>query len=211
MDDQLQDDLAVERVGLAGLERRAQVPLHHREHRLDLPALAVLLPREPPLQPSSPAAPRSARPSVLPLLAAHGRREDALDAELLAAEDVRSFALVARVAQDCLHAMSRERLSHEFRELDDVGLRSAVDVTAQDEVALHIADGRELRETALVVPAVMPAPTGVVAGYVACLHAGRIDRRGLVRRGYQAAALREPNRLVKESSRAPFFRRRRSA
>ena len=143
--------------------------------------------------------------------AAHRRREDALDAKFLAAEDVRAFALVTGVAEDGPKPVPRERLLHDLRELHDVGLRPPVHEPTEDDVTLHVAEGGEFRETALPVAAMAPAATGVVAGDVARLHAGGVYRRGVALLADQAAATGELHALIKEPGSAPFFRRRFSA
>ena len=208
MDDQSQGHFAVDGKGLPRPERGAEVALHHREDRLDLRPLAVFLLGEPLVEREAIPAADRARLAVFPFLPAHGRREDAPHAEFLAAEHMRAFALVAGVAEDGPKRVPLERLREHLGKLDDVRPRTPINMTAQDDVAFHVAEGRQFRETALPVAAVAPAALRVVPRDVPRLHAGGVDGCGAALRADQAAALGEANTLVKEPGSAPFFRRR---
>ncbi len=211
MGDDLEEGLAVDGERLARAQRRAEVPLDHREHRLDLRPLAVEPPREAPRELPAPSALQPPWPAILPLPPADGRREDARHPQLLPTQDVRLLALVAGVAEDRAETVPRERLGHDTRELHHVRLRPPVDHSTQDEVALDVAERRKLRIPPLEVPRVPPARPGVVDRDVPGLETGRVDGGGPMRRRDQAAFAGELKRLVKESRRAFFFRSRLSA
>ncbi len=147
----------------------------------------------------------------LPVVApppAMGGREDALDAEFLAADAVVLFAFVTGVAEQRGEGVAVPRLVDQHGELDGVATRPAVHHCSGHHVAASVTDGRELGKTAFVVPSVPPAGLGVVHRDVPALHPGGVDGGGGTD---QALRVCESNRCVKEAPGAPFFSNRSAA
>ena len=144
---------------------------------------------------------------VAPPSAMRGR-EDALDAEFLAAEAVVLLALVTGVADQRGKGVALPRLADQHGELDNVATRPAVHHCSGHHVAAGVADGRELGKTAFVVPSVPPAGLGVVHRDVPALHPGGVDGGG---GADQVLRVCESNRCIKEAPGAPFFSSRSAA
>lgn len=121
------------------------------------------------------------------------------------------FGVVAGVGQQRIERVTAVGLPGGAMEFEVVGLGAAVDDGGEEDVRSDVDHGRELGISAFVVPFVAVAASGVVAGDVTSLEAGRVDggRRGAV--ADQAGSSGEMNGCIKESVSAPFFRRRRSA
>ena len=78
---------------------------------------------------------------VVSAAAAMSGREDALDAEFLAAEAVVLLALVTGVAQERGEGMAVQSLADQHGELDDVATRPAVHHGSGHHVAAGVTDG----------------------------------------------------------------------
>ncbi len=92
-------------------QRGAHVSLEHTEHGFDLPPLAIKLLRESPLHQSSVVAVYRPGLGVLARSAALSGRDDAADAEVLAAGAVEPFGLLARIADDVYFFAKDRQLS----------------------------------------------------------------------------------------------------
>ena len=96
-------------------------------------------------------------------------------------------------------------------EFDDIALGAAVHDGPGHQVASDVADGRELRETPLIVPFVPPAGPGVMHRHVPRLHPGGVDGGGRTVVADYLELAGEVNGRIQEAVRAPFFSRRSSA
>ena len=211
MRDDAKHNLAVEREGPPVAQGGTQVPFEHRKRRLDLPALPVGLFREAPVKLTAILAPHGLRPVVVAPSSAMRGGEDALDAQLVPAQRVGLFALVPGIPQERREGVAFERLPDQHGKLDDVALGAAVHDGPGHEVALDVADGRELRETPLIVPLVPPTGPGVMHRHVPRLHPGGVDGGGRTVVADYLELAGEVNGRIQEAVRAPFFSRRSSA
>ena len=94
-----QGHLAIDGEGLAVVKRRAKASLDHGEDRLYLPALAVGLLGETPVELPSVVAGHGVGPSVAATSAAMSRGDNTPYPEFVSAELVDAFALVAGVGK----------------------------------------------------------------------------------------------------------------
>jgi len=209
--DNTQEDFAVDCPRFASGQRRAQVTLEHREDRLDLPALAVDFLWKTTIQHLPVFRVNRAQAAVVAGAAPPGSREDALDAQLLAASDVSFLAFVTGVAQQRAERMPTPRLIQRGGELHHIRLGSPVDDRAQDQMALHVAQGRQFGVCVLIMAFVSPTGPRVMHRHMPGFHAGRVDRSGFACFVNQLFFAREVDGGVHEASSAPFFRRRSSA
>jgi len=203
--------LAVLAVTGAGGEGGAQPSLHHGEDRLDLPPLAVGLRGEPAGQPSAMEPSEPSGPTVPPSSAAAVQGEDASDAEVVSAEAVGRFAVIAGVAQECGKGLAAVGLPDGGLELAVVGLGPSVHHEPQDQMTAGVAKGRNLRITGLVVGPVTLATPREIVRHVTRFQTRRVD-------GGQAAGGRDQadpagllERGVEEPRGGVFFRSRRWA
>ena len=144
-------DLARLAVISSGPKGRAEVPLEHAEGCFDLPPLAVELLGESPLHQASVIAVHRFALSVLPGPSALRRRDNAANAQVVPADAVEPFGLVARIAQQRLEPLLPQRRQQRGLVLDAVDLGAPVDHSAKDQVIGRVADGRDLRKSMLVV------------------------------------------------------------
>ena len=147
----------------------------------------------------------------MPGPSADGGRNDAFYTQFLPAETVRFFALVAGVAKKPSEPLPLERLMEQRIELDHVRFWPAIHHRRQYQMALNVAERRELGIPSLVVSAVPPTPLRIMDRDVARLKTGRVNSGGVAFRRNQAAATGQLKSLIKEPSGAPFFSNRSSA
>ena len=209
--DDLEDDLTIDRKRASSPERRAKSSLQHREGRLYLPALPVLLLRETPLELPPVFSSNNTRCPVIPGPSAAGGGNDAFQPQLLAAETMYFFAFVTGIAQKRSKLLSPPCLLKQSLKLYYVRLRSAVHHRRQYQVTPNVAKCRKLRVTPLVMTPMPPAPLRIMHRDVTGLKTGRIHGGSTAFRCNQAAATGESKSLIKEPRGAPFFSSRSSA
>lgn len=189
----------------AGVDLGAQQSLEHREVALDLPTLAVKLFGKVFKDGASVEAVGHVVGAVGRPAADRG--DDPDHAQLLEQEGVVMLTVVAGIAQQRLEAVTPPRPLGHAMELDVVRPGPAIDDSRQQDVAVHLADGRKLGIT-VIFP---PCAAAVVGRSVVAVVAGGIDGGRLAVVVDQAALTGLVNGGVQERIGAPFFRSRFSA
>ena len=145
MGNDAEDDLAVDGEGAAAGEGAAEPALDHREDGLDLPALSIGALGEALVKLLSVAAcDGGIGLAVETASSAEGRGNDAGYAKLLPALLMDPLALVACVGKKGVELVSCESLAESRLELGVIEPRAAIDNSAEDHVALRVADGGKL-------------------------------------------------------------------
>ncbi len=188
-----------------GSQRRVQSSFVPRDDALDLPAISVDPLMESSLHLATISCLGPAPASVAPV----ERDDRTAYAQLLPAQPMIGFAVVAGIGQQSGQTYVPNRLAHRGRKLRMIVARSANHAGGCDQVALGVTDQRQLGPAAT---AESPVSTAIheVGADVVSLQAGGINRAfGLW--ADQAALCCPPEDDGQQSLKSPFFISRCSA
>ena len=121
------------------------------------------------------------------------------------------FAVVAYVPQQGVEWMTSMRQLGYTMEFDVVGLGTAVDYDAREQVSANVNDRRKLGITVLVMALNTLTTSAVVAGNMTRFQSGGIDGRQFARIADYATASGKGNGGVQQSLGSPLFSSRSSA
>ena len=145
-----QTDFTVLAVIASGPQGRSQVSLEHAKDGFDLPTLAISFLGESLFHQSAIASPHRKRLAVLSRAATLCRRDDAANAVSISTELVKSFGLIAGIAQKTPERLMVQRLMQRLLRLHSIHLGTTIDHDPEDQMVGRIADRRKLRVSMLV-------------------------------------------------------------
>ncbi len=118
------------------------------------------------------------------------------------------LGVVAGVGQQDVERVPSMGLADDGLKLDIIALRAAVHHGPQDQVGRDIDHDRQFRPTMPEMTLSTPLTPDVVGRAVPGFQAGGIDGAGGSPLADQAPSSGQPNRHIKQTLGAPFFRRR---
>ena len=139
-----QTDFTVLAVIASGPQGRSQVSLEHAKDGFDLPTLAIDFLGESLFHQSAIAAPHRKRLAVLSRAATLCRRDDAANAISISTELVKSFGLIAGIAQKAPERLMVQCLMQRLPGLHGIDFGATIDHDPEDQMVGRIADRRKL-------------------------------------------------------------------